>query len=120
MYTLKITNQFPDTIELSGGGSINSGDTGEVEELGNFLVTIPGVGQVRFFDLGEKKLPNYENYPTETWGVLIRFQTTEAYYRYEGGGAIDMEIDAYGSIAILSAQGTIITIKLPELTIKEQ
>ncbi|MGB5981322.1 MAG: hypothetical protein WBG46_04185 [Nonlabens sp.] len=116
MYTLNITNNFPDTITMSGNGSINSGDSGSVEKLGNLTITIPGVGQARLFDLGEKKLPGYD-FPKETWGVLLRYQTIETYYRYEGGGELKLVIDEYGSITVSTTNGNMINVSLPELTI---
>ncbi|ARN79220.1 hypothetical protein BST97_15190 [Nonlabens spongiae] len=55
---------------MSGNGSINSGDSGSVEKLGNLSITIPGVGEARLFDMGEKKLPGY-SFPKETWGYCF-------------------------------------------------
>jgi hypothetical protein len=119
MYNLKIINHYPDTVQLQGGGKVSSGDTGEVNNLGNFEVTVPGIGTARLFDLGDKKLPNYESYPKETWGVLLRYKSIEAYYRYEGGGQLTLSIDKFGSIVVSTSNGTMVNVSLPELTIAQ-
>ncbi len=119
MYTLNITNNFPDTITMSGNGSINSGDSGSVEKLGDLTITIPGRGEARLFDLGENKLPGY-SLPKQTWGVLLRYLTTEVYYRYEGGGEMSLTIDEYGSISASTSNGEMIRVKLPELSVEHE
>lgn len=120
MYTLKVINNYVyDTIvHTSGKDSIvNHNSSGTFEKLGNAYLSIPGMGQLNLIDLGDSKLDGYNDYPTETWGVLIRYKTTEATYRYEGGGTLTLTIDKLGSVNISTENGTLIEIKVTELTI---
>lgn len=122
MYDLKITNNYKyDCLfkreSESTPSPINRGEHIFLE-LGNAILTVPGSGVVNFIDLANNKIKGYENYPKEYWGVLVRANNIEGYYRYEGGGQLSLEIDAYGSYTLSTQNGTLITINLPELTIK--
>lgn len=117
MYTLKITNDFRDPVSVAGGGQINPGQSDELKDLGNATINVPGIGDARLFDLGDKKLPGFD-YPKETWGVLLRYQTMEAYFRYEGGGQLSIEIGEFGTLTVSSSNGTVTTIKLPEVIVE--
>ncbi|MBA6155604.1 hypothetical protein H3Z83_03580 [Tenacibaculum sp. S7007] len=117
MYTLVVQNDFKWSIGASNGVTIpNQGGSHTFNNQGSLYLTVPGIGEICFIDLGDKKLEGYP-IPKETWGVLVRIHTTEAYYRYEGGGQLHALIDQYGSFSLNTTNGTMIPISLPELTI---
>ena len=124
MYTLNIVNNYSYdcvfTNQATGKDAIvNHNYQATFNNMGSGYLTVPGIGSVNFLDLGDKKIEGYP-IPKETWGVLVRFSTVEAYYRYEGGGELTATIDQYGSCTLSTSNGTMITISLPEFTIKEQ
>ena len=119
MYTLKVTNNYVWQISAQAD-AVNipeRGGTYTFERQGSLFLDIPGMGQMAFIDLGDTKLPGYPEV-TETWGVLVRATTTEAYYRYEGGGVLSLTIDAYGTATLSTSNGTLIPVSLEELEVK--
>lgn len=120
MYTLNVINNYVQDIVVNVKGSgdtiVNHNSEGKFDKLGNVVLDIFGMGHLSLLDLGEKRLPGH-NYLNHTWGVLIRYKTTEAYYRYEGGGQLSVTIDEFGSVSIITNNGEIIKIKLEELTL---
>lgn len=119
MYTLNVTNNYVWQISADGG-AVNipeRGGTHTFERQGSLFLDLPGMGQMAFIDLGDQKLPGYPDV-TETWGVLVRAATTEAYYRYEGGGELSLSIDAYGTATLSTSNGTLIPVFLEELEVK--
>ncbi|SOE23922.1 hypothetical protein SAMN06298216_4295 [Spirosomataceae bacterium TFI 002] len=120
MYTLNVTNNYAYPVKTSQGQEIPpNGGTLSLTRLGSLYMNIPGNGDINFIDLGSEKLPDYPM-PNQTWGVLVRVHTQEAYYRYEGGGELSLTIDKYGSTTLTSTNGDMITVQLPELTIKQE
>ncbi|MGV6828290.1 MAG: hypothetical protein ACWA45_02695 [Flavobacteriales bacterium] len=117
MYSVKVINNYIWAITASDGAIINEkGGTYVFGPIGNLILSVKGIGDLSFIDLAKNKIPGYP-IPKEYWGVLVRYQTTEAYYRYEGAGQLTLTIDVYGGAAITTSNGTMIEIKLPELTI---
>ena len=116
MYDLTVNNNYQQDISASDGVTIKRSGNHVFNNQGSLYLTIPGSGQINFIDLGDKKLEGFP-IPTQTWGVLVRVHTTEAYYRYEGQGQLTATIDAYGSLQLTTNNGEMITISLPELTI---
>ncbi|QTE24140.1 hypothetical protein [Polaribacter cellanae] len=122
MYNLTITNNYKYECGFKGSTgnrifNIKPKTSQTIDNLGDGILSIYGQGTISLLDLGDKKIIGYP-IPKETWGVLIRVQTTEAYYRYEGGGDLTLTINQYGSLEISTNNGNLIEIKLPELTIK--
>jgi len=118
MYTLNITNNYSYDIIVKTSSNdhiINHNSKGQIGNLGNAIVNIAGMGQVNLLDLGEEKIPGYP--AKETWGVLVRATTSEAYYRYEGGGVINLTIDKFATTTISTTTGTLIKIRLEELIV---
>jgi hypothetical protein len=116
MYTLTVNNNFSRDIGVSNGVTIASGKSHVFNKRGSLFLMVPGIGDISFQDLGDKKIEGYL-IPKETWGVLVRVHTTEAYYRYEGGGELTATLDQYGSLSLSTTNGNMIPISLPELTI---
>ena len=56
------------------------------------------------------------DFPTQTWGVLLRYKGLELYYRYEGDGEMNMTVDRYGDLNVAQVQGNAIIVSLPDLT----
>ena len=113
MYKVDVTNHYKYDLTTNTGKVIKKE---EGVGLGHFtgIITVPGMGEIVFFDLGDKKLPGYDL--KETWGALLRYKNVEIYNRYEGEGHIILVVDSYGSI-ITNARGSIELISLPEFTI---
>jgi hypothetical protein len=131
MFTLNVTNNyFQDVgghfVPIPGGdgfqvfGVSANGGKESIPNLGNFELTVPSMGFVLFRDLGNVKLPQYTNpnlpWTEHTWGGLIRYRGEDAYFRYEGGGVVNLVIDAYGSIDLSFPQGGMI-VSLSDLTV---
>lgn len=116
MYTLTVKNNYLYDIGTSNGVTIKKGANQVFKDRGSLYLTIPGIGEINFMDLGDKKIEGYP-IPKETWGVLVRVHTTEAYYRYEGNGELTAVINQYGALDLSTTNGTMIPISLPELTI---
>lgn len=116
MYTLTVNNNYFRDIGASNGVSIATGKSHVFNKQGSLYLMLPGIGEINFQDLGDKKIEGYP-FPKQTWGVLVRVHTTEAYYRYEGGGILNATIDIYGSLSLSTTNGDMIPISLPELTI---
>ncbi len=89
------------------------------QNLTNGYIAIPGIGQVNFTYLGEEKISNYEKYPIEKYGVLLRVHTSEVYYRFDNLGSLELVIDKYGGCSVKGNNGTLIEIELNELIIKD-
>ena len=119
MYTLTVKNNYAWQISANAG-AVNIPERGGshiFSDQGSLFLEIPGMGQMAFIDLGDKKIPGFEGVATETWGVLVRSATTEAYYRYEGGGILTATFDQYGTCTITAGRNTLIPISLPELVV---
>ncbi|TYP98008.1 hypothetical protein C7447_103176 [Tenacibaculum adriaticum] len=114
MYTLTVNNNYAWDIGVSNGVIIPKKGNHTFNRRGSLYLTVPGMGEINFIDLAKKKIDGYP-YPKETWGILIRTHSTEAYYRYEGGGEITAIIDDLGTLHLSTKKGTMIHIKLPEL-----
>lgn len=114
MYTLTVTNNYISDLGASNGVSVRKGKTWEFNKQGSIFLMVPGMGEINFIDLAEKKIDGYP-FPKETWGVLVRTHSSEAYYRYEGGGELTAIIDDLGTLHLSAKKGTLIRIKLPEL-----
>ncbi|MCK5055957.1 MAG: hypothetical protein KAT34_04840 [Candidatus Aminicenantes bacterium] len=113
MYNVEVTNHYKYDLTTDTGKVIKKE---EGVGLGHFagIITVPGMGQLNFFDLGDKKLPGFDL--KETWGILLRYKTIEVYNRYEGEGHIILVVNPHGEI-ITNARGSIELISLPEFTI---
>ncbi|AXT57743.1 hypothetical protein D1815_19025 [Aquimarina sp. AD1] len=118
MYTLNVTNNYSYNVPASNAKTVaKDGGKTTFEKQGSLLLEIPGIGTLNFIDLGDKKLEGHPDI-TETWGVLIRAITTEAYYRYEGNGVLNLEIDKLGTSTLNTDNGSLVQIKLRELSIE--
>lgn len=123
MYNLKITNNYIYECGFKGSTGnrifiIEPGKSEKINNLGNGILNVHGQGSVNFIDLADYKIPGYESIK-EYWGVLIRTHTIEGYYRYEGGGDLQIVNDKLGSYELSTKKGTLVPISLPELTIKD-
>lgn len=120
MYTLTVTNNYVWQISADNG-AVNIPERGgshAFDRQGSLYLNIPGMGQMAFIDLGDKKIPGYD-IVKETWGVLVRGANVEAYYRYEGGGVLNITFDAYGTATLSTTTGTLITISLEERIVED-
>jgi hypothetical protein len=60
--------------------------------LADVTIIVPTCGALRFHDIGDTHIGGDSD---ETWGVLIAYQGEEYVGRYEGGGQLAVEINAY-------------------------
>ena len=117
MYTLNVTNNYIWPISPNKGSAIpEKGGTESFNNQGSMSLSIPGMGQMAFLDLGDTKLPGYPEVK-ETWGVLVRTHSTEAYYRYEGGGILSAVFDQYGTCTLATSNGTLIPVSIEEMIV---
>jgi hypothetical protein len=130
MYTLNVTNNY---FQQVGGHVVPVPDGGyrawsvapnggkeSIGPLGSFELTVPSMGTILFIDLGNAKLSQYTNpnipWTNQTWGGLIRYRGEEAYFRYEGGGVVNLVVDQYGSINVSFPMGGM-QVRLNDLTV---
>lgn len=116
MYNLTVDNNYSQEIAISNGQAIPKGQSLVLDNMDSVILTIPGMGDVNFISLGEKKLDGY-SIPVETWGLLIRYKSIEAYYRYDDQGKLKIIIDNLGTCKITTTNGKVLAISLPELVI---
>lgn len=118
MYTLNVKNDFIWPVTANNGTVIpEGGGTGSFAKQGSMVLHVPGIGDIAFLDLGDKKLDGYPEVK-ETWGVLVRHHTTEGYYRYEGGGELTIALDAHGTSTLSTTNGTLIPIRMDEMNVQ--
>lgn len=117
MYTLTIKNNYIQNIGASTGVTIAKGTDFTFNDRGSIIFTIPGMGEMNFIDLGDKKLPGFPELK-QTWGVLVRYRTVEAYYRYEGGGELTANFDHLGTCTLTTTNGAMIPISLEDFIIQ--
>jgi hypothetical protein len=117
-YTLKLQTQYQEPLlyySQKESGSIHKGfPQASFKDLGNFRITVPGVGEIRLLDIGERKLGGYSK---ATWGVLISYQGDECEFRYEGAGEVSVNVNDIGQ-AELSSNGSLIRVSLPSFVFK--
>lgn len=117
MYNLTVKNNYAWPITANDGTVIaEKGGSSVFNNQGSMILSVQGIGDLNFIDLAKDRLPGYP-IPKEYWGVLVRYHSSEAYYRYEGQGELTVTLDAYGSCTITTNNGTMIEIRLPELTV---
>lgn len=118
MYNLKVTNNYIWPLTASDGSQVKqNGGTASYDNQGNMYLTIPGMTEICFLDLGDHKLPGYP-IPTQTWGALVRYGGVEAYYRYEGQGQLELTIDNLGTCTLKTTNGSMIPISLEEFIVE--
>jgi hypothetical protein len=120
MYTLKIQNHYYEPLSYVApkeSGTIPVKYTAaKWEKLGNFRLTIPGGGDVRFMDIGQKQITHFTKL---TWGVLISYRSLECEFRYEGGGEIGVNVNSLGQIELSYEKGSMLLTALPSIILKK-
>ncbi len=121
MYDVTVTNNYIAGFSLDNGNQLfMPGSTYQFPHWGNHIIHIPGMGEINFIDLKDKKLNAYTNpripWTQHTWGGLIRYRGLDAYFRYEGGGHLTVVIDHVGSISIHFDQGGMM-VNLDDMTV---
>ena len=93
MYQITLTNNSNVSLGFVGGNQvIPAGGNWQSGNLGDITLSVPTRGPLSFHDLGDTHIPGDSS---ETWGVLIAYQGEEFVGRYEGGGQLAVEINAY-------------------------
>ena len=124
MYTLKVTTNYHVPLNYVSyvgkgeSGSIHKGMPANFKNLGNFRVTVPGVGEVNLIDIAERKISKAD-FHKATWGVLISYQGNECEFRYEGGGEINLNVTDLGQIE-LSGNGFFLLTDMPSFILKKE
>ena len=123
MYDVSITNNYIYPLFLDGGTQVlapPNGGKAQLTKWGNHRVNVPGMGDINFIDLADYKLDGYTNpkipWTESTWGGLVRYGGLDAYFRYEGGGQVELVVDRFGSANLHFAQGGMV-ISLDDLTV---
>lgn len=124
MYTLKLTSNYHVPLNYANytgkgeSGSIHKGMPATFQNLGNFRVVIPGLGEVNLIDIGERRISN-ANFHKATWGVLISNLGNECEFRYEGGGEINLNVTDLGQIE-LTGNGLFLLTDMPSFILKKE
>lgn len=107
MYNLTVSTSYAYSItvtDIAGGPhQVSPRDPPYVlpKPLGNAIVTVPGLGEINFLDIGDQQIGGFSK---ATWGVLISYQGEEVVFRYEGGGQVALTVNGFGQ-AKLSGNG---------------
>jgi hypothetical protein len=116
MWTLTLTNNYHAiVIATDNEGNHNVNPNSQYQNatpLGNASLTIPGLGQANFIDLGDNHIGGDG---PETWGVLINYQGEAWVFRYEGGGELNATLTSYGILQLSSTFSTR-EVELPPIT----
>ncbi|HEY0462418.1 MAG TPA: hypothetical protein VGC97_25010 [Pyrinomonadaceae bacterium] len=113
---LTVSNNFYVAI-MAIGHPINANENRPhkfSENLGNGFISVPGIGNVNFLDIGKKDVGGHSN---KTWGVLISYQGEELIFRYENDGDVKVTINEFGQ-AEFSGNGDFSKIKLSSFILK--
>lgn len=94
LYELRCWEYAPDCHFKASGRVLKTIKRGGENEAANcdkkpashVLISVPGMGDIAFINLGETVLPGYDFLPGQ-YGVLIRYQRREVYARYDIVGA---------------------------------
>lgn len=124
MYDVNITNNFWYLITVVEDGDKEStvdpgGGTAQYTNWGTVRISVPGMGDIFFKDLGDTKLPEYTDpkiaWTEYTWGGIVRYQGVDAYFRYEGQGKIKMTLDDLGTLDLEFDKGGGMLTGIPEI-----
>ncbi len=116
MYNLTVTNNYHYTVN-AGSREIKPGDTFKVtENLGNIILTIPGLGSLNLLDIGEEHIGGPS---TKAFGVLLSYQGNECIYRYEGEGDLAIILNNLGQ-AKVEGNGDITLMRFDSFLLSEQ
>ncbi|MEQ8335137.1 hypothetical protein [Nisaea sp.] len=98
----KLTNNWGETITFTL--PVGSGSYSPVGEMlarrGDLAIVVPGSGVIYFEDKGHNT-PCSRPY----WGVKITFKKQVWGFFYDGGGLVDVTIDAQGNPSFVAASG---------------
>lgn len=122
MYDVSITNDYIYALLLDGKFLVGpNGGTVQLKNWGSHVISVPGMGDLNFIDMGDKKLARYTTpdlpWTESTWGGLIRYRGVDAYFRYEGQGQVNVVLDQYADVQLTFPQGGMI-VSLDDLTVK--
>jgi hypothetical protein len=122
MYNLTVSNSYAYAITVYdvavGQHLVSPRDPPYVvpKALGNAVVTVPGLGEINFLDIGDQQIGGFSK---ATWGVLISYQGEEVVFRYEGGGQVTLNVNGLGQ-AKLSGNGGFSQIELGSFVLPGQ
>ncbi len=98
MYQINLTNNSNLGIGFVGGNEvIPPGQSWKSGDLGNVSLVVATRGVLDFHDIADAHIPGDSG---ETWGVLIAYQGEEFVGRYEGGGTLTVEVNAYSQVTL--------------------
>jgi hypothetical protein len=89
-----LTNLTNQTVSISFPIGPNGGRGSSTFVSGDMIVAIPGQGIVTFRDMGHNTRCAHPY-----WGVSIKYKDQQWGFFYDGGGELDMTINANGSLA---------------------
>ncbi len=97
MYQVQVTNQSQFTFSTSDGKQIPPNGTWSSGVIGSAWIGSPQSGAISFLDIAGKHIGGDTG---QTWGVLISYQGEEIVGRYEGGGKLNVTINAFGQATL--------------------
>ncbi len=123
MYTLNLRNEFHSSYLFyytKDGKLLNypvpSNHMVTFKEVSNAYFDVPGF-IINFTYLGTERPDRFPMIEGE-YGVLIRTQSTEVYYRYDGTGEINLTFNKFGSYILEVTNKNAYKIQLEELIVK--
>ncbi|GLB49599.1 hypothetical protein [Neptunitalea lumnitzerae] len=91
-------------------------ETVTFNNLTNAYFDVPGF-IINFTYLGTDKIDGFPMIEG-TYGVLIRTQSTEVYYRYDSTGELNVTLNKFGTYTLEASNGNAFKIQLKELIVK--
>ena len=102
MYQVTIHNGSQTRFQTSDGKQFGPGETWTSGFLGDGYITSVQGGTLSLIDIADQRIPGDTS---QTWGVLIGYQGEEYVGRYEGGGALHVEINRYLQMTLSGNMG---------------
>ncbi|BBL76741.1 hypothetical protein [Methylomagnum ishizawai] len=119
MYSVDLKNNYSLAVFMDDGNRL-IGPHEIFPGWGTHRLNIRGMGDLAFFDLGDYKIARFTNkdipWTLYTWGGLIRYRGQEAYFRYEGNGVVNVELDRWGGVKLNFPQGGMM-VRLEDLVV---
>lgn len=76
------------------------------------IMEVPGMGEIVILDVSKQNVSDFPIHGEN--GVLIRYKSTEGYYRFDNDGELKMEFSFAGDFVLSAGSGELIEVKLPE------
>jgi hypothetical protein len=121
MFDVTITSSYLGGYFVDGGNQVFPNKAQFPNWRGNHTIQVMGMGDILILDLADKKLDKYTSdkipWTKMTWGGVVRYRGLDAYFRYEGQGSIEINIDLVGSVKLRFKEHGGMMVNLADLSV---